>query len=176
MISSATSDRRLEAVLVLGALAILAGCGGGRNAGPSPEIAGEAPVVARGAADSTVVDRSTAPQDTIPAAAPKVATPASLPEPILASDHLISGYRVQIFTSSWLPDAEKLRDKLRGEGIAAYVEYRSPLYRVRIGDCMDLAEARELRDRAVALGYDRATIVSTLIQIMKKSAQTDGAP
>lgn len=104
------------------------------------------------------------------AGAPDGGIPASrgpLPEPVLDSEHLISGYRVQVFTTSWLDEAEKVRDELRARGIAAYVEYRSPLYRVRIGDCTDLAEARELREQAVLLGYQRATVVSTLVQAPK---------
>src|SRR4029078_10261060 len=102
--SNATSDGRITAVLFLAALVFPAGCGGGRSAAPPPEVGREAPVpasrgrsaasspvlareapvpVSGGSRDSTVVDRSTAPQDTVPGAVPAVAMPASLPEPIL---------------------------------------------------------------------------------------------
>jgi cell division septation protein DedD len=115
-----------------------------------------------------------------PTAPPVSAIPDSgaggLPEPVLSSGHLIAGWRVQIFSSSWLADAEALRDRLRREGLPAYVEYRAPLYRVRIGDCTDLAEARELRDRAIAMGYERASVVQTLIQAPRTAPDSSARP
>lgn len=105
--------------------------------------------------------------DSLPGSiSPGVAVPPAglRPEPSLRAADLISGHRVQVFTSGLLAEAEAVRDAIRNTGLAAYVEYRAPLYRVRIGDCMDIAEARSLLEQAVAMGYERAVIVPTLIR------------
>jgi cell division septation protein DedD len=180
MISSATADRRARAS-ALGIIAAVvlgtAGCGGSRPALPPPASNPGAPD--SGLAGSEPL-RAVSPPDSLAAAEPGKGpvsrAEAALLEPVLDSSHLISGYRVQIFTTSWLQEAEKLRDELRQQGIAAYVEYRSPLYRVRIGDCTEIAEARELRDRAVVMGYDRATVVSTLVQRPAGASKPSGTP
>src|SRR5512140_2237187 len=160
-------SKNISELAVAAALATLvAGCGGGRSAPPRSDVAtlppdaavaARADTIARG--DTTAASRA----DTTLATATDT-TGAALSEPVLNSANLIMGYRIQIFASASLADAEALRDRLRREGVPAYVEYRSPLYRVRLWDCTDLAEARNLRERAVLMGYERATVVPTLVQ------------
>ncbi len=80
------------------------------------------------------------------------------------SDRLTFGYRVQIFASS---------QRERGEQIAAeartkfrepvYVEYDSPFYKVRVGDCITRAEADALKERASALGYEAPWVAETKV-------------
>jgi cell division septation protein DedD len=177
MISSATPDQRSSRAF-LGAVALfaaLSGCGGGRTTPPQTRVtAAEQDSLGHASAVDTTglaLRTDTGGSPAIPEASGATQR-TTLPEPVLQSDNLIAGYRIQVLASAWLPEAEKLRDRLRAEGVAAYVEYRSPLYRVRIGDCTDLAEARILRDRAVLMGYDRATIVPTLIQAAGKPEGT----
>lgn len=155
-LSGADSIRRSGPLLLAGLVLVLTACGG-RTAAPAPR-----PVIEESAAPDSVAHDSLAvapPSDAV--VPPAVSRP---PEPSLRATDLISGHRVQVFTSGLLAEAETVRDAIRDTGLSAYVEYRAPLYRVRIGDCTDIAEARALRDQAVAMGYERAVIVPTLIR------------
>jgi hypothetical protein len=156
-------------------LSMAAGCGGSRPAGPAvadpvagaPATGDDSGGGATIAPDSLVIS----PGGSAPGPKAPPAGTTSLPEPSLRAADLIGGYRVQVFTSGGLPEAESVRNALREAGLPAYVEYHAPLYRVRLGDCTDPAEARELRERAVAMGYDRAVVVPTLIRASGRSPQ-----
>jgi cell division protein FtsN len=155
-LSGADSLRRSWRLLVVGLSLVLTACGG-RTAAPAPQSV----IEAESAAADPAPDSLDGEIPSAPVTAPVVARP---PEPSLRAADLISGHRVQVFTSGLLAEAETVRDAIRDTGLSAYVEYRAPLYRVRIGDCTDIAEARALREQAVAMGYERAVVVPTLIR------------
>lgn len=77
---------------------------------------------------------------------------------------LVAGWRIQVFADPRLVEAERVREEARrAVGLPAYVEYRAPLYRVRLGDFLDRGEAEAAQARVVAAGYENAGVVATLV-------------
>ena len=88
-----------------------------------------------------------------------VAPSGSAPEPARETQR---GWRVQIAASSDRTDADRVAREARTRlGVAAYVDREATLFKVRVGDFVDRAEAIRLRDRARANGYDGAWVVTT---------------
>ena len=76
-----------------------------------------------------------------------------------------SGYRVQIFASSSLEKAEEVAGKARNSfPDRVYVEYSTPLYRVRIGNFASKDDALKFREKVVQAGYEGAWIVEALVE------------
>ena len=64
----------------------------------------------------------------------------------------VQGYRVQIFLSSNLENAQKIVEEAHGVfSEQAYLEYDAPYYKVRIGDCLTRREADLLREKGYAV-------------------------
>lgn len=82
------------------------------------------------------------------------------------SGSLVSGFRVQVFASSYEDNAESVagvvRGKLPGENV--YVENVSNMWKVRVGDCADRSEAESLRSRLSGAGYSDAWIVKDTVR------------
>ncbi len=82
------------------------------------------------------------------------------------SGSLVSGFRVQVFASSYEDNAEnvagEVRSKLPGENV--YVENVSNMWKVRVGDCSDRSEAESLRTRLSGAGYGDAWIVKDTVR------------
>lgn len=75
------------------------------------------------------------------------------------------GFRVQIHAFQAKSGADSAADKARFQfPEKVYVDYVSPYYKVRVGDCMTRAEAEMLRARARQLGYTGAFIVETMVK------------
>ncbi|HID94170.1 MAG TPA: SPOR domain-containing protein [bacterium (Candidatus Stahlbacteria)] len=72
----------------------------------------------------------------------------------------VANYRVQIAACLEKTSAAYLARKVKRQtGENAYVDYVSPYYKVRVGDCVSQHEAVLLRDRLRRLGYSDAWIV-----------------
>jgi len=92
--------------------------------------------------------------------------PPPPPPPTTEAPRQVLGFRVQIFASSTEKGAQKVaQDAKSAFTEAVYVDYEVPYYKVRIGDCLTRGEARELRKRAIQLGYRGAFIVETEINL-----------
>ncbi len=82
------------------------------------------------------------------------------------SGSLVSGFRVQVFASSYEDNAEgvasEVRSKVPGENV--YVDNISGMWKVRVGDCADRSEAESLRSRLSGAGYGDAWIVKDTVR------------
>jgi hypothetical protein len=67
----------------------------------------------------------------------------------------VNGFRVQILATN----------NISGGGNKTYLVFEAPLYKIRIGDCENRADAEALRDQAVQNGYSGAFIVKSKINV-----------
>jgi cell division septation protein DedD len=125
--------------------------------GEEPAIAGNTPPDFPEAADSeAAVPETPVVVETQPGTPGGEAPP---PDP----EVFTPGWRVQIFASSSMVNADELARKARGVFTEpVYVEYEPPLYKVRIGDFLTKDDARHMMNRAKAENYD-AWIVEALV-------------
>lgn len=139
---------RLAGPLAAAALAALAGCGGG----PPPVT----DVAAAKTGDTLYVARSSG-------RAPDAAGATGAP-PLTPLAAQVPGFRVQVFQSLSLVEAEShARSAAQALGVPAYVEFRAPYYRVRVGDCRTRAAGDGLLGRVVRSGYPGAGLVEALV-------------
>jgi hypothetical protein len=76
----------------------------------------------------------------------------------------VQGFRIQLL-------ATKIEDQAREEQRKAifkfqervYLDFESPYYKLRVGDCATRKEAETLRNKAVTLGFDNPWIVQSKI-------------
>lgn len=79
------------------------------------------------------------------------------------ADVFTPGWRVQIFASSSMVNADALAEEARSKFTEpVYVVYEPPLYKVRVGDFLSKNEARHMQNRAKAENFD-AWIVEALV-------------
>jgi len=76
----------------------------------------------------------------------------------------VQGYRVQLVAIA----DEKRAMEVKREAMLKFVEnvyvvFDSPLYKIRVGDCLTRREAEKLRKKAVQLGFRDAWIVRDMI-------------
>lgn len=86
---------------------------------------------------------------------------------ISQNEEEIEGYRIQIFTGNANERAEAQRIKESVEenfGVSAYVDYESPLFKVRVGDFSDKIEAIGLKNK-LKQEYRNAYIVKTKLSL-----------
>ncbi|TPW09806.1 MAG: hypothetical protein FD129_2082 [bacterium] len=96
-------------------------------------------------------------------AGPTLALPAA--EPIVPAVLMVEGFRVQLFQSSLLRDAEQFRDAAAARlDRPVYVEYQAPVYQVRVGDFATRDDAEGWRGGLSALGFERTEVVPTLVR------------
>ena len=76
----------------------------------------------------------------------------------------VDGFRVQLLTSGDYQRAreEKAKAMVRFD-TTVYLQFEAPLYRLRIGDCVDRKQAEELRQKAISLGYNGAWIIQAKV-------------
>ena len=72
----------------------------------------------------------------------------------------VARYRVQVFATTYLDQAEEFAQKVR-EKIEerVYIQYESPLYKVRVGDCSTEEEAKLLLEEISQAGFPHPWIV-----------------
>lgn len=102
------------------------------------------------------------PPDAAPASG-SVATSEGWITPAPASQ--TPGYRVQIFASSDRTKAESAAAEARQRfSEPVYIEFETPLYKVRVGDCATRHEADLLKEKAGTQGYDGAWVAESQVR------------
>ncbi len=86
--------------------------------------------------------------------------PMAYPQPMPAPYYMASGYQVQIYAFLSPDRAERAACYARQQGLPAAVDFLCPYYKVRVGGGLNRWQAERLRQRAVALGYYDAFVVS----------------
>ncbi|MBN1894295.1 SPOR domain-containing protein [bacterium] len=78
----------------------------------------------------------------------------------------VTGFRVQLLSVSDMDRAQEEKKKaLFKFNERVYVEFESPLWKLRVGDFRTRKEADALRQKAVGLGYPDTWIVQTLVNV-----------
>lgn len=82
----------------------------------------------------------------------------------------VNGYRVQIIVTKNIESAtlveEEAREHFKNDGYKTYLVFEGPLYKVRIGDARNRAEAEKIRDLARDLNYRDAYIVPSKVNVI----------
>jgi len=80
---------------------------------------------------------------------------------ISAGSETVMGFRVQVFQSTSIEQANQLKDDLSLllEDTEIYMEYDSPYYKVRVGDFLTRADANKMMNLLVDRGYKEAWVV-----------------
>ncbi len=88
-------------------------------------------------------------------------------EPQTQQNRLVDGFRIQLFAAKdiELVTVEKKEAEFLflNDGVRVYIEFDSPLYKLRIGDCVDRETANQLRELAKSRGYASAWIAKTKV-------------
>jgi cell division septation protein DedD len=148
---------------------------------PGPEATGELTETAAGTAvveTGPILDtpqvtetKAAAAPPTVPASGgsppgPNTVTappPAAVPALSSPEKVYIPGWRIQVFASSSMSNADAISRKARQRFTEpVYVEFDPPLYKVRVGDFLSKEDARHMANRAKAEGYD-AWVVEALV-------------
>ncbi len=79
----------------------------------------------------------------------------------------VNGFRVQILATNNIETAslveQEASDRFESKGFKTYLLFETPLYKIRLGDCENRADAEVLRDLAIENGYTGAFIVKSKI-------------
>jgi hypothetical protein len=69
-------------------------------------------------------------------------------------------YRVQFFATQYPDEAAKVSDLVKNQlSENTYIDYKTPYYWVRVGDCVTKEEAEVLLDKVRNLGYPQSWVV-----------------
>ncbi len=78
---------------------------------------------------------------------------------------LISGYRVQLASSTNKKDLDRLVERVEREfQVKSYIDNHSGRWSLRVGDCQNRQEAEYLRQQAVNFGFKYAWIVQAKVK------------
>ena len=82
----------------------------------------------------------------------------------------ISGYRVQVFSTDNLEEADSIRTELYLETNqkAIYISFEPPFYKVKVGDFLKISEAKDLRFKLNQIGYTEARVINDKINVYNK--------
>ncbi|MCB0259884.1 MAG: SPOR domain-containing protein [Calditrichaeota bacterium] len=98
--------------------------------------------------------------DALPAPPPAGPAPA-------VENRVIDGFRVQLFATkdnqAATLEKQEAEFVFSPDGVGVYIEFDSPMYKLRIGDCRTRDEAEELRELARQKGYPTSWIVKTKV-------------
>jgi len=181
MTSHSNRWQRTLALAGAGAVALgLAACGGGQKNKPATSMDDQPwEVTVVSPLDSSTVVAGQEPPKTAEAAPPAAAAtsepPAAPPPQVTESavapaapkvpdpQTFTPGWRVQIFASASMVNADALAAKARAKFTEpVYVEYEPPLYKVRVGDFLTKREAEMMKTRVLAEDFD-AYVVESLV-------------
>ncbi|GEM_PF-389339 len=102
------------------------------------------------------------------------------PDDTIANDRKIvidktDGYRVQVFSTDNLEEADSLRSELyfRVNEKNVYLIFDPPFYKVKVGDLRNLSDANQLRFKLSQMGYPEARVVKDSINIFGDSLNND---
>lgn len=98
--------------------------------------------------------------------------------PVAAENKLIEGFRVQLFATQDIEKAtlekKEAEFSFAEDRIPVYIEFDSPMYKVRIGNCTTRDEAEQLRELARRKGYSTSWIVKTKVNSIPNLPQNEG--
>ena len=82
----------------------------------------------------------------------------------------ISGYRVQVFSTDNLEEADSIRTELyiKTNQKAVYISFEPPFYKVKVGDFLKISEAKDLSFKLNQIGYTEARVINDKINIYNK--------
>ena len=82
----------------------------------------------------------------------------------------ISGYRVQVFSTDNLEEADSVRSELyrQTNQKAVYITFEPPFYKVKLGDFLKISEAKDLSFKLNQIGYTEARVINDKINIYSK--------
>jgi hypothetical protein len=99
--------------------------------------------------------------------------------PLAVENKLIDGFRVQLFATQDIEKAtlekKEVEFAFAEAGVEVYIEFDSPMYKVRLGDCTTREEAEQLRELARSKGYPTSWIVKTKVNSNPGTPHTDDA-
>ncbi len=86
-----------------------------------------------------------------------------------AAYEYVTVYRVQVYTSKILGEATFFADSIKPAlgSEEVHLEYQTPYYRVRIGDCKSFQEAEELMKKLKEIGLPQAWVVQSRVKTQK---------
>ena len=83
----------------------------------------------------------------------------------------ITGFRVQILATKNIETAslfeQEASERFNNLNHKTYLIFEAPLYKIRVGDCEERAQAEILRDQAMQYGYRESFIVKSKIQVQE---------
>lgn len=83
------------------------------------------------------------------------------------SNRQVDGFRIQIFATKDIEVAtlqkKEAEYEFADDGIAVYIEFDSPLYKLRVGDCPTREEAEQLHTRIKQRGFSTSFVVKTKV-------------
>ncbi len=92
-------------------------------------------------------------------------------------NRVIDGFRVQIFATQNIENATLQKKEAEfvflGDSVAVYIDFDSPMYKIRVGDCLNRAEAENLREIARKHGYPTSFIVRTKVNTIPVLPQNE---
>lgn len=98
--------------------------------------------------------------------------------PVGMENKLIEGFRVQLFATQDIEKAtlekKEAEFSFAEDQVPVYIEFDSPMYKVRIGDCTTRDEAEQLRELARRKGYSTSWIVKTKVNTVPNLPQGEG--
>jgi hypothetical protein len=90
-------------------------------------------------------------------------------QPVPVATKEMEGFRVQILATNNIESAslseQEANARFEALGHKTYLVFEAPLYKIRLGDCLDRKAAEELRDKAMEFGYSGAFIVRTKVLV-----------
>ncbi len=91
-------------------------------------------------------------------------------EPETRQNRVVDGFRVQLFATRdrqrAMVEKKEAEYVFAEDSVAVYIEFDAPMYKVRIGDCIQRGCAEELRQKARRKGYPTAWIVKTRVNTL----------
>jgi SPOR domain len=81
-----------------------------------------------------------------------------------------NGYRVQVFSTDNLQEADSIRTELylKTNQKAVYITFEPPFYKVKVGDFLKNSEAKDLSFKLNQIGYTEARVINDKINIYNK--------
>lgn len=88
-------------------------------------------------------------------------------QPAPTENRQVEGFRIQLFATSDIEKAtlqkKEAEYEFASDSVVVYIEFASPLYKVRAGDCRSRDESLQLLNLAKQKGYPTSFIVKTKV-------------
>ena len=82
----------------------------------------------------------------------------------------VSGYRVQVYSTDNLADADSIRTELydKTNQKSVYISFDPPFYKVKVGDFLNLNDAKNMSFKLSQLGYSEVRVVNDTVNVFKQ--------